>query len=327
MISPLPALARSLALFASKVPPKLYCAALMGVSLSCSAFTPGELEALRLFAGKVKSEYGRIQNAARATVVSEIGAAGCNEYAALEGRNVAEYRLFARLSSDIYQSDMDERMKASGITSQNFLTPDGKAVTGFRDQLSDGYAEIHHDALANTKVIVFRGTKVLSLKDIATNLVQFSNVLPERYRWADDLVAHVHAESRGHRLLITGHSLGGGLAMYAGLRHQARTVVFNPAGLSRGVLNELALSRSQWETANSKVLAFVARSGKSIEPVSALSFAGETVIAGRRYIIDLPPNLTPIQQHDMARLAEQLEDPAGLPVSCTNDVGFQRLRS
>lgn len=312
-------------MFGRTIYPKLCCAALMGVSLSCSALTQGDLETLRQIAGKLKSEYGRIQSVARATVVSEVGAAGCREHAGQAAWRADEYALLARLSSDIYLSPMGDRMKVAGVVSQNFVTPDGKKVTGFRDRLSEGYAEVHHDALSHTKVVVFRGTKALSLKDIATNLVQFSNVLPERYRWADDLVAHVHAESDMERVLLTGHSLGGGLAMYAGLRHMADTVVFNPAGLSRGVLAELALPGNQWQAASSKLLAFVARSGSSIDPVSALSFAGETVIAGRRYIIDLPPNLTPLQQHDMQRLAGHFAETKSSLLSCANDVGFQRI--
>lgn len=287
--------------------------------------TSGDIEALRDIANRLKGEYQKIQSSARNAASSESGAAGCHDYERDLSPKIQEFARLAQLSSNIYLSGVEKELKLAGSFSKSYINENGGRVLGLRDPASDGYAEIHFDEIGDGIVIVFRGTKILSIKDISTNVEQFSNILPERYKWADNLVSRVRSENKDSRIIVTGHSLGGGLAMYTGVREMLETVVFNPAGLSRGVLNDLSLSVNQWKSANGKMVAFMARSGQSIDPISALSLSGRTVVAGRRYIVDLPLGLTPFQQHEIDRIADFLSAAPDRIVKCPNDLGFQKI--
>jgi len=68
--------------------------------------------------------------------------------------------------------------------------------------------------------------------------------VPRLYRTADtlalllrdELARERHGHPPGRRLMLTGHSLGGGLAQYAGLMNGLDVLAFSPAALGRGVL-------------------------------------------------------------------------------------------
>ncbi|MDR0736608.1 MAG: hypothetical protein LBF51_07240 [Zoogloeaceae bacterium] len=276
-------------------------------------------EILQNAARKVKSEHERIQARARASVEASLGAqADCREYASeIEGRR-AEYLLAARLSLDIYK-------RGAGKPQAGAITIDGKKVTVYFDPLSEGYAEAHHDAIENVKFIVFRGTRIDSAKDILTNLQQFIHIMPERYRWADELVMRVAAENPASRLFIAGHSLGGGLAMYAAMKHGLEGVAFNPAGLSEGAVRNLSLSPADWRAGNRKITVFITRGKKAIDPVSALSLAGETTLAGRRYLVEEENGSSLMQLHGMKRLVRHLFDATRPIADCATDLGFQEI--
>jgi dienelactone hydrolase len=300
-------------------------ALLAAAPLAGWGLTAGDLEMLRTVAGKLQGEYTRMQKEARAAVAANRGAAGCENHAAKAQKRAKEYAALARLSSQIYMNQESLPLKQDAVAERDILGADGRPMTIYRDPGSEGFAELHHEALAGARILVFRGSRISSLKDITTNLVQFSNVLPARYRWADELVEHVRLQFPGERLMLTGHSLGGGLAMYAGLRRGQEVVVFNPAGLSRGVVTELQLSATQWQAAAGRMTAFISRSGESVDPVSATSLAGKTLMAGLRYIVDLERGLTLLQQHEMDGLSARLAQATGEAFGCSQYLGIQRL--
>ncbi|MDR2624850.1 MAG: hypothetical protein LBC37_00780 [Zoogloeaceae bacterium] len=272
---------------------------------------------LQIAADKLREEYARIQAKAQSRVEAELGAQeGCREYAlAVEGRR-AEYLLAARLSTAIYQRGKDEPQTGE-------ITRDGKKITVYFDPASEGYAEVHHEAIAHAKLIVFRGTRIHSAKDLLINLQQFLPVVPERYFWAEELTARIAAENPASRLLLAGHSLGGGLAMYAAMRQGQEGVVFNPAGFSKGAIRSLSLSPENWQAGSRKIVVFLTRSGKTLDPISALSLAGKTTLAGRRYLIDEENGLSPTQLHGMKRLVRHLSDTRKPIADCATDLGFQ----
>jgi len=304
----------------------LLLALCVSISQPSQALTSGDLELLRQAATKLQGEYARIQKVANDSVLASGGAADCDSSVRQAREKATEYALLARLSNDIYQRQEGSQLKLEAVAEKDYRDANGRLVTSYRDIHSEGYAELHHERLPNVRILVFRGTKISSLKDITTNLVQFSNVLPARYRWADDLVARLQRQFPDTQLVLAGHSLGGGVAMYAGLLHQLPAVTFNPAGLSRGVVAELRLSSSQWQARGKQITAFISRSGQSVDPVSATSLAGRTVMAGRRYIVNLESGLSPLQQHQMAVLAEKLaSSSASVLFRCENDLGAQPL--
>ncbi|MDR0672391.1 MAG: DUF2974 domain-containing protein [Zoogloeaceae bacterium] len=191
------------------------------------------------------------------------------------------------------------------------------------DPRSGGYAEMHYDAIENARLIVFRGTRLGSAKDILTNLQPFLHITPERYRWADELAGRVAAENPGVRLVVTGHSLGGGLAIYAAMKHGLEDVVFNPAGFSANVVQSLSLSPADWQAGSRKITVFITRSEAMIDPVSALSLAKETTLAGRRYLVEEKSGLSLAQLHGMKYLYRHLLDTLGPITGCATDLGFQ----
>ncbi|MDR3157704.1 MAG: hypothetical protein LBU11_01570 [Zoogloeaceae bacterium] len=298
----------------------LYCVigAWLLAATPALAWKPEATKILQNAADKLKDEYARIQTQAQASVEAELGAQeGCREYALAIERRRAEYILAARLSQEIYRRGKDKPQTGE-------ITRNGKKVTVYFDPASEGYAEVHHEAIEHAKLIVFRGTRIHSAKDILVNLQQFIHLVPERYFWAEELAARIAAENPSSRLLLAGHSLGGGLAMYAAMKQGQEGVAFNPAGFSAGAVRRLSLSPADWRAGSRKIVAFITRSGKMIDPVSALSLAGKTTLAGRRYLIDEENGLTITQLHGMKRLARHLSDTKEAIAGCATDLGFQK---
>jgi hypothetical protein len=124
----------------------------------------------------------------------------------------------------------------------NYLPPD------FRDlaRQNNFYATLYCDTSAHVLILAIRGSA--SLADIATNagladwintnFLQHLGERPVQYRAARDSVWEIKKElDRGSfdktcgphrpRLIVTGHSKGGGQAQYAAVREKLEAVVFN----------------------------------------------------------------------------------------------------
>ena len=97
--------------------------------------------------------------------------------------------------------------------------PDGFAASAYRGPV-DGREQI---------VIAFRGSG--DRQDILQNL-QSGVAVPSQYRMAVEFVAYVRDNHPGEEVVLTGHSLGGGLAAYASVLKDVPAVVFNAAGPS-----------------------------------------------------------------------------------------------
>ena len=107
----------------------------------------------------------------------------------------------------------------------------------------------------------------------------------------------------GLRLILTGHSLGGGLAQYAGAVNHMEAVTFNPAWVSRGTL--------QWGCGNS--LCDVSHIRNYLYSGDWVGMIQESVYLGSRYRLKLIPS-----NSDIVRLVALvgksgiLNDPVGL---------------
>ncbi|PNU18644.1 hypothetical protein C2E25_16615 [Geothermobacter hydrogeniphilus] len=88
-------------------------------------------------------------------------------------------------------------------------------------------------------VVAFEGTKVGQLDDLATDLSQLKTV-PLQYRLGEVVAQRIINAHPGEHVVLTGHSLGGGIAQYAAARLGQEAVVFNSAGLFSPALKSIA---------------------------------------------------------------------------------------
>ena len=113
-------------------------------------------------------------------------------------------------------------------------------VTGFQVQV---YRQ------EKTLAVVFRGTEITKAEDILTDLENFFNLVPAQYVEAANFVREVVKKAGSeYNIILTGHSLGGGLASFAALCCGQPAIVFNAAGLGsglRGSIPQQNLDRQQ----------------------------------------------------------------------------------
>lgn len=84
---------------------------------------------------------------------------------------------------------------------------------------------------------------IAEAQQLGAGLLNVVGQVPRLYRWADRLTLLLRhellREKHAGPLTLTGHSLGGGLAQYAGLMNDLQVLAFSPTALGRGVLTLL----------------------------------------------------------------------------------------
>lgn len=289
--------------------------------------TTSGLQELARFAA---SQYQRIESGSRAALANERGYGTCDMRAEALQLALPDAARLADLNRDLYFHPYDGQMWQKGVTIDSAEIQPGLRITVYRDPASDGYAELYPPLNGHAAVLIFRGTQITSANDIMANIAQFTGSIPPKYIWAASLAAQAARELNGAPLILSGHSLGGGLAMYAGLKNRLPAVTFNPAGLSRAAFN--GLSDSDIIQAGERTTTYISRSGSNVDPVAALSLAGDSIILGQRYVIDLGSLASPLQIHDVGVLANQLQkmekSAASLPPDqlCDLDLGARPVQ-
>lgn len=105
---------------------------------------------------------------------------------------------------------------------------------------NDGFrAAVYRDADGHV-VIAFAGTEPTSWKDWQTDLAQALGFLPSQYEKAIEIGKKVAQHVGSDNLVLTGHSLGGGLAAAASLATGASAITFNAAGVHSNLRHDLA---------------------------------------------------------------------------------------
>ena len=119
---------------------------------------------------------------------------------------------------------------------------------------------------------------------------------PEAFKAADSMVAAIiRSGVKSSSILLTGHSLGGGLAQYAGMRNRVGSVVtFNPTPLSAQLQDEATSAASTFNGALRHYVAFVPGppgSGQGVmDPVSqraGLSGFKALQVIGPQHVIEV----------------------------------------
>lgn len=100
------------------------------------------------------------------------------------------------------------------------------------DDPSTGFkAALYLPTDGGAPVLAYAGTEMKNWRDWVTNLQQGAGFVPRQYDNALELAQRAR-ERYGNDVVLTGHSLGGGLATYAGMHTGSEVIAFNAAGLS-----------------------------------------------------------------------------------------------
>ncbi|RKX40218.1 MAG: hypothetical protein DRP64_13005, partial [Verrucomicrobia bacterium] len=117
-----------------------------------------------------------------------------------------------------------KQLKEMGLDPSDFIKKNGMA------------AGLYYNSRTKQHMLAFRGTEGLfswkGLKDWTANTLQAVGMKSGQYTDAMNLAGSVYSKTKGN-LMITGHSLGGGLASAASRATGADAITFNAAGLGR----------------------------------------------------------------------------------------------
>ncbi len=172
----------------------------------------------------------------------------------------------------------------------------------FKDIQGSGFQAQVYVALAGKKIVVaFRGTEFDSSSDWMADVKSFFNMVPAQYEEAVNFLKQVVDKAKAHdyAIVVTGHSLGGGLAAYAALACEQRAVVFNAAGLGKGLRKKIIANLFEMS-------ALVTTIDLRGDPVSSMGNQVGTV-----YTVEQP-----------AKLREQIEAHSNAvgPIMATGDI-------
>lgn len=153
-------------------------------------------------------------------------------------RQLQDAEKMVHYATDVYQ-DFDQAAAPNTLLANTRrLNPDhlppqlGITRNDLIDSASGYYAAIYQQGQGATAnyIVAFRGTENTNSKDWLTNLGSGLGFKMTQFQKADLLVSKL-AESIGtDRMELTGHSLGGGLANYTGMKNSVISHSFNPKG-------------------------------------------------------------------------------------------------
>jgi len=119
-----------------------------------------------------------------------------------------------------------------GVTGQRYNFPDGTVwgIRTHRAEWSTGFKGVVAVPEGNNNLVVLSFAGTDSLLDVVVDATQVGGQLPAQYVqaliWTQELLG-----TEGEKLVLAGHSLGGGLAAYCSVHTRVRACTVNPAPL------------------------------------------------------------------------------------------------
>jgi hypothetical protein len=103
---------------------------------------------------------------------------------------------------------------------------------------SDGFkTQLYHDQYSNKYILGFSGTELLNINDWQTNFNQFFGKEAEQYTRGVKLINNIRKDYI-NRVIVTGHSLGGGIATVAAIAGGLQCLAFNPPAIHTKTLRQ-----------------------------------------------------------------------------------------
>jgi hypothetical protein len=207
---------------------------------------------------------------------------------------------FGRLARDIVDRGAD--LQQAGVETMDL----GDGRTAYYEAAGHRYAEVRVDAPRNEVVIVFLGTRLSVKSDLSTDVLSLTGIRTAYYKWAAALVAQVGREHPGMQIIATGHSLGGGLVLYAVLRNPGiQGFAFNPVGLSW--LTWISTSHAERTRTNAGLTVIATRNIGHIEPVTAIALARRSVLPGQLFFVETDDVSGSLALHSATTVVSGLE--------------------
>jgi hypothetical protein len=183
-----------------------------------------------------------------------------------------------------------ERFQLVDVNDGNLSPGDPFYKPGLPDDYRSG---LFINTASGQPVFVTSGTNLWSGADWYNNFAQGLGFIPPQYQQAlSDGQRYV---SQYPNLIVTGHSLGGGLATFVGGMTGIPTTTFNPAGLGGGTLTQmgqdgLPLRPGQFEV-------YVVE-GEALTGLS--TYIGQPAPFGNIHVLPKNPDGNPLSNHQMS---------------------------
>ena len=193
----------------------------------------------------------------------------------------------------------------------NFASKIYPLTGGIRDTKTGLYAQLIPAAAGfSDYFLCFPGTGAMNNldKQWATNIANFMvDDVPKAYRQAVELAHEIQQaiQAKGGTLKLAGHSLGGGMANYVGLKLGLESVCFNPSPMGKGCLMDLGNDLSP-EQVNQQTHLII--EGDLVSDSKGMKLLHQmrghsTPLVGKVYEIPVDhseyPDLKPIDRHQM----------------------------
>ena len=235
---------------------------------------------------------------------------------------VQEAAFMAAKSTEVYEPKFSQAPTNTNLRTIIYSSADGEEVDVYRPPLGSSSMLVgvwrHVGQITKQEVVVaFRGTLPNSLSDWTSDIEQFTGQLSDHYYWSTIIMRQIIKDNPGSKFVITGHSLGGGLALFVALDCHLRAFVFNPAGLSGETIRRFPSPVVTLEDAirGSQIYSFISRGyvtniGSTkfylYDIVSMLSLNNASALFGEKFMISLKSTINPYYLHQSMPISEIL---------------------